>query len=189
MVRAGGPITRDVAERFYSGGLTLDHGDPRTVYLSRKAGSHHQVERWRAIGGGKRWALRRLTRSRTSHVRPITPRGLHRGEREVLWMRGSYIAYRRFRTSIFSSLQVSSTPPRASFSIRGARRRLHFDAAPSARGSSPIALRRWDFGDGTAASGRRALHRFARPGTYFPRLTVTDAAGLRSVLAMEVQVR
>ncbi len=189
MVRAGGPITRDVAERFYSGGLTLDHTDPRTVYLSRKAGTHHQVERWRAIGGGKRWALRRLTRSRTSHVRPITPRGLHRGEREVLWMRGSYGAYRRFRTSIFSSLGVSSAPPRASFSVRRARRRLSFDAAPSARGSSPIALRRWDFGDGTAASGRRATHRFRRPGTYFPRLTVTDAAGLRSVLAIEVQVR
>ncbi len=35
----------------------------------------------------------------------------------------------------------------------------------------------WDFGDGTAAGGKQASHRYAEPGTYRTRLTVRDDTG------------
>lgn len=40
-----------------------------------------------------------------------------------------------------------------------------------------IAQWRWDFGDGTTASGRTPVHRYADPGTYTVTLTVTDRSG------------
>ncbi len=88
---AGGPITPDYRERFYSGGLTLHHGDPSVVYLSRKVGPVHEVERWRTRNGGRSWSHRPITsHSPVPNVRPVRPRGLPRGEEEVIWMRGHY---------------------------------------------------------------------------------------------------
>jgi len=104
MTHAGGPITSDRYENLYSGGLTLKHGDPRTVYLSRQIGRYHQVEKWLTRNGGRSWARRRITRSPTGNVRPIAPRGLPRGQEEIIWMHGRYNLYRAFRTSIFSEI-------------------------------------------------------------------------------------
>jgi putative BNR repeat neuraminidase/PKD domain-containing protein len=188
MVSAGGPITSVPRERFYSGGITLDHENPRTVYLSRQVGRYHQIERWHTPDGGNHWSRKRLTRSRTGNFRPISPRGL-RGRDDVIWMHGRYGRYERFYTSIFAQLKMRSSPPKASFRIASSGRELRFHAAGSHGVSAAIAHERWQFGDGTEAAGRRTSHRYARPGTYFPRLTVTDAAGLRDTLVVEVRVR
>ena len=49
--------------------------------------------------------------------------------------------------------------------------------ATSQGGAGPPYRYLWDFGDGTTKEGEPASHVYARPGTYVPRLTVTDAAG------------
>jgi PKD repeat protein len=52
-----------------------------------------------------------------------------------------------------------------------------FDGSASADWDGRIAEYRWDFGDGSTAQGVRATHRFASPGSYDVRLTVTDDSG------------
>jgi hypothetical protein len=99
---AGGPITRDRKEQFYSGGIVLDHEDPRVVYLSRKVGRQFEVEKWVALRGGASWRRTAITaRSRTANVRPISPRGLRGASAfDVIWMRGDYNRFKDFRTQI-----------------------------------------------------------------------------------------
>ena len=46
---------------FTSGGATLDHEDPRVVYLSRRSGAFHQVEAWFTPDNGRTWRSRQLT--------------------------------------------------------------------------------------------------------------------------------
>ena len=46
-----------------------------------------------------------------------------------------------------------------------------------------IAAWSWDFGDGTAAEGPTAEHRYVRPGAYLATLTVRDSAGLSNSTA------
>ena len=53
-----------------------------------------------------------------------------------------------------------------------------FDAGMSMDTDGAITGFAWDFGDGTTARGVRAAHRFADPGVYEVRLTVTDDAGV-----------
>ena len=98
---AGGPITTSHFERYYSGGVVLDHRDPSIVYASVKVGSHYEIARFRAKDGGVRWKRQWLTRdSSTDNVRPVVPRGLPKDAQDLLWMRGRYIFYTKFRTSI-----------------------------------------------------------------------------------------
>jgi hypothetical protein len=54
-----------------------------------------------------------------------------------------------------------------------------FDGSGSADPDGRVARYDWDFGDGTTSSttDARVAHRFAQPGRYAVRLTVTDAAG------------
>jgi hypothetical protein len=60
LARAGGSIVPGGRERQYSGGIALDHGDPSTVYLSRKIRGVFEIERWRTPNRGRTW-----TRSRS----------------------------------------------------------------------------------------------------------------------------
>jgi hypothetical protein len=62
---------------FTSGGATLDHEDPRIVYLSRRTGDFHQVEAWVTPDNGRSWRTRQLTADPDHYsIRPVTPRGL-----------------------------------------------------------------------------------------------------------------
>ncbi len=64
---------------FTSGGGSLDHGDPRTVLLSRRTGALHQVEVWTTRDGGRTWASRALTAHADGFaIRPVAPRGPER---------------------------------------------------------------------------------------------------------------
>lgn len=98
---AGRRITRAWSERWYSGGIALDHRDPRIVYTSVGRTRHHRIKRLVTPDGGKTWLRSWVTPSaRTDNVRPIVPRGLPPGKEELLWMRGFYNIWAKFRTSI-----------------------------------------------------------------------------------------
>ncbi len=75
-------------EHFSSGGATLDHEDPRFVYLSRTIGTWSQVEQWFTPDEGRTWSTRQLTSNPAGFsARPVTPRGL-RGANRVLFFTG-----------------------------------------------------------------------------------------------------
>jgi hypothetical protein len=95
VVRAGPPIAGN-----YAAGMSLDHEDPRTVFLSRKIRKHFEVERWRTRDGGAHWSHVAVTHgSRVDNMRPVTPRGLA-GDDTVVWMRGRYRGWTAFMTRI-----------------------------------------------------------------------------------------
>ena len=59
---------------FHSGGATLDHEDPRVVYLSRTIGHWNQVEQWFTPDTGRTWSHRQLTTDPNGYaIRPVTP--------------------------------------------------------------------------------------------------------------------
>jgi hypothetical protein len=78
-------------EYFYSGGITLDHREPTTVYLSHdNAHGGWDVEQWKMDDGGA-WSFLPITSGATvDNVRPIVPRDVPQGSDIVLWMSGRY---------------------------------------------------------------------------------------------------
>jgi hypothetical protein len=101
IVDAGGRITTSTVDRFYSGGVVLDHRDPRVVYASVGQLNHHGVERLVTRDGGATWQAAQIASgSSTDNVRPFLPRGLPKGNDQLLWMRGFYDRYWKFKTSI-----------------------------------------------------------------------------------------
>lgn len=54
---------------------------------------------------------------------------------------------------------------------------FQFDGTRSYDRDGQIATYSWDFGDGESASGKLVTHKFARPGQYKVKLTVTDDSG------------
>ena len=74
--------------------------------------------------------------------------------------------------------QPAGEAPTADFTASCAELTCGFDASSSRPGSSPIASYRWEFGDGSSASGATASHTYAASGSYTVRLTVTDSDGL-----------
>jgi hypothetical protein len=104
IVAAGGSIVRTGTQPFYSGGVSLDHSDPRIVYLSRPVGAHHEIERWTTSDRGRTWAHRAITSgSSVDNLRPIVPRGHGHSGVQLLWMRGDYPHYLHYRTRIASA--------------------------------------------------------------------------------------
>jgi hypothetical protein len=107
IVAAGGTIVRTGTQPFYSGGLSLDHADPRIVYLSRPVGGQHEIERWTTADRGRTWAHRAVTSGSTvDNLRPIVPRGHGDAGVQLLWMRGVYPHYVHYRTRIAAQAQV-----------------------------------------------------------------------------------
>lgn len=87
---------------FRSGGASLDHDDPRSVFLSRTIGAWNQVEHWFTPDEGRSWTTRQLTDDAKHYaVRPVKPRGLE-GANQVLYSRGNRRTrgYTRYRTQI-----------------------------------------------------------------------------------------
>jgi hypothetical protein len=96
---------------FTSGGATLDHEDPRIVYLSRRTGAFHQVEVWATPDNGRTWRHLQLTAEPAHYcIRPVTPRGL-KGANLVLFSVGDRTTrgFTDFRTRIH--FLAGATPP------------------------------------------------------------------------------
>lgn len=60
---------------------------------------------------------------------------------------------------------------------------VSFSASAVGGAGSPYAFA-WDFGDGTNGTGPFVSHAYSNPGTYTPRVTVTDALGGRDTKAL-----
>jgi hypothetical protein len=98
---AGGSISPRTIEYEYSGGITLDHSDPRVLYLSREVTGGWEIQRWSTTDGGGRWTRRTVVPSGgTQNVRPVVPRGYRSGPMGLLWLRGDYRSYTTYRTTI-----------------------------------------------------------------------------------------
>lgn len=190
--RVHGVLSREV---YYSGGMALDHARPSVVYLSREVAGVHRIERWRTPDRGRRWRHRAVTGTARESMRPVVPLGSLAGQRDVLWMSGLYIHYHHFSTTIDVSSPFGQ-PPTASFkvsSVSDSGKAVAFNPAKSHAGTSPLIGSRWDFGDGSPAvaanaGGGRAVHKYAAPGRYFPRLVLTDATGRSDTYVRELSI-
>jgi rhamnogalacturonyl hydrolase YesR len=76
------------AEPHYSGGIALDHADPRVAFLSRPHGDTFEIERWETPDGGERWSHRAITaNSLYDNVRPVGIAGRNSASAPaLLWM-------------------------------------------------------------------------------------------------------
>ena len=62
---------------------------------------------------------------------------------------------------------------------------VHFNGSGSLDLEGPVAFK-WDFGDGNGSMDRAPDHSYARPGDYYPTLTVMDSAGQSSSINLSV---
>jgi PKD repeat protein len=90
-----------------------------------------------------------------------------------------------FDTAACPFLGAGNAAPTAGFSFTCSGLSCSFDASGS-WASDGIAGYRWDFGDGTGASGTAVSHSYAAKGSYRVTLTVTDGGGLSSASAQTV---
>ena len=186
-------------DRYYSGGITLDHENPSVVYLSREVKGTFEVETWQTSDGGRTWTRKAVTSgSSTQNVRPISPRGLRSffDDMSVVWMRGAYSHYLNYQTDITTRLlnggnipPIAEATKPAPVTGSGAKpRTLRFSGYRSRDPDGRRLAYAWDFGDGARASGKYVSHTYARPGRYYAALTVTDEDGDRDVFVTEVTV-
>lgn len=101
------PDGKTEPEPNYSGGLVLDHKDPRFVYVSRPINGRFEVERWFTPDGGDTWSHVALTgNSKHNSLRPFVIRGNrpYEGAPNALYMNASY--YRHY-TDFTSTIQGS----------------------------------------------------------------------------------
>ena len=68
------------------------------------------------------------------------------------------------------------------------RSRLTFSVSPFDVWSALRGRPRWAFGDGTAATGRRVTHAYARAGSYTVRLSQADSVGNKTTVTRRVVV-
>lgn len=88
-------------------------------------------------------------------------------------------------------VEIQRRGPRASFSIQPQPAdpgQFLFRSVSTDPEEDPIVSESWNFGDGTEGSGVSQLHRFAKPGTFPVRLTVTDSDGLTNAGTINVTV-
>jgi PKD repeat protein len=80
--------------------------------------------------------------------------------------------------------------PMASFSFTTANpHTVSVNASASSDIEGTISAYKWSFGDGTAASGVNAQHRYAKGSTYQVTLTVTDNQGTSTSTTKQIQVK
>jgi hypothetical protein len=108
LVNSGGwfhqtPDNEEKMQRYYSGGMAIDHEDPSVVYISMKINGIFEIERRETPDNGKTWKSEAITRdSRNDNVRPFAVRNAGPGNPvQVMWMTNEiYRGYRDYRSSI-----------------------------------------------------------------------------------------
>ena len=102
MTAAGGSIDESGNDPYYSGGVSLDHANPGSVYLSRQTGAGvWQVEHWTTADGGNTWSTQVVSSGQVKNIRPIVPLG--GGPVAVFWVGGAYHSYTSWSTFLQSS--------------------------------------------------------------------------------------
>jgi hypothetical protein len=97
----GGSISPGTIEYEYTGGITLDHSNPSVVYASVQVHGGWEIQRWTTSDGGVHWTHATVVPAdSTDNVRPVVPRGYDGGAMGLLWLRGPYLSYTTYRTSI-----------------------------------------------------------------------------------------
>jgi len=82
----------------------------------------------------------------------------------------------------------ANTAPTANFTFTTSRLTANFtDTSTDAENN--ISSRSWDFGDGSTSTATNPSHKYAAPGRYMVKETVTDAGGLSSSKTARVIVR
>jgi hypothetical protein len=116
---AGPGIATDNREPSYSGGITLDHSDPSTAYLSRRVGDHNVVEKWTTTDGGATFTSTPVQQDTSvDNLRPTVPLGLTPDDStRVLWMSGSYRYFTDYTTGVVGPPALPSTPETTSLRV------------------------------------------------------------------------
>jgi PKD repeat protein len=78
----------------------------------------------------------------------------------------------RANASATAQVTASYPPPRAAFNVTGGGATFSFDASAS-EGAAPLSYR-WDFGDGSTATGATTTHAYATGGARAVTLSVSD---------------
>ena len=166
----------------------------RSSTCARPIAGTYEIETWRTPDGGAHWTHQPVTAgSDAKNVRPIRPRGLipFSSDLAVVWVHGIYATYIDYKTSLTTTLTTGGNKPPSPTSARATERtgppadRLRRPRIKRQRRrarSLALGLRRRRAGLGAAVT-----HTYARPGRYFPTLTVRDDAGAIDVTVEEVE--
>ncbi len=87
----------------YSGGMVLDPNNPSIVYLSKQVNGVFEIFKYVTNDKGATWETEAITENTPAdmiNVRPVIPRGHLPGSFDVIWMRGKYVTYSNFLTSV-----------------------------------------------------------------------------------------
>lgn len=88
-----------VLEEHYSGGIVLDHHNPKNVFLSRQKDGVFEIEQWQLKGN--KWKSKSITeRSTSSNIRPYVVADYPGADPMVMWMSGTYEHYVRYKTAL-----------------------------------------------------------------------------------------
>jgi chitodextrinase len=89
-------------------------------------------------------------------------------------------------------VSVADRPPIARFAFAPASpeadQQVSFDSSASSDADGTIGAYSWDFGDGATSAAANPTHRYAGPGSYVVRLTVTDDSGNSASMALPIDV-
>jgi hypothetical protein len=78
------------------------------------------------------------------------------------------------KSAYYTALALDNHAPRAVAAVTADGLSVTADATGSSDVDGPLGEVRWDFGDGTTATGATATHTYAAPGSYTVTLTVGD---------------
>ncbi|WP_452226210.1 BNR-4 repeat-containing protein [Lacinutrix cladophorae] len=87
------------SEPNYSGGITIDHETPNTLYLSVKRNDFFEIEKWITKDDGKTWKVKHITNNSTkNNIRPFAIRNAKKDQYpQILWIQNTnYINYSLF---------------------------------------------------------------------------------------------
>lgn len=162
--------------------------DPaRHRFLRFRHDAANDTVNWETSADGQVWVIQRTIRRNISVA-------LVRAELNA----GTYQAEAAPGTAVFDNFTLSARgkaanrPPVANAGQQAAanvNQSISFSAANSFDPDGYVADYRWDFGDGTTATGPSPAHAYAQTGIFYPSLTVTDDKGATNTDFTTVVIR